>query len=107
MKKSAELPFPTTQRKTREELAAELDRRHPEVYELFERLTFEAIRAGAKRFGARLVLERCRWEFKVARRPVDGGPAINDWVAPVYARRFMARYPKHAGLFETRERKTA
>lgn len=78
----------------------EFDRENPQVWDLFERFTFELVRAGAKKFGARMVWERMRWETRV--RTSDTDYRLNDHWVPHYARKFMAAYPQHDGLFETR-----
>ncbi len=75
---------------------------NPDVYQLFERFTFEAIQAGRKRFSARTVLHRIRWYTSVETRDPQGFK-INDHWSPFYARMFHERYPAYAGFFELRE----
>lgn len=76
---------------------------HPEVWDLFERFTFEAIRIGYKHHSSDAVLHRVRWETGV----VQGGKPFkinNNWT-PYYARLFHRSYPLHAGFFRNRKSK--
>lgn len=74
---------------------------NPHVYQLFEKFTFEAIRAGRKRFSARTVLHRIRWYTSVETQDPQGFK-INDHWSPFYARMFHGRYPAHDGFFAMR-----
>lgn len=94
---AAEPPKPPTMRETWERFHAE----NPHVYRLFERFAFEAIGAGRERFGAKAIWERLRWELGV--RVVGAeAPKLNNNHTAYYAREFVRRNPKHAGLFEFR-----
>lgn len=86
------------------DLKAEFEAFHkenPQVYEMFRRFTFQAIDAGRKEFGAKMVWERCRWTSMIE---TNDSPfrLNNNWVS-AYARKFMEDHPEHAGLFETRK----
>jgi hypothetical protein len=74
-----------------------------DICALFERFTLEAVNSGLKRYSADAVLHRIRWYCQVERRSGEF-KCNNNWTAPL-ARWFMATYPRHAGFFETRERK--
>lgn len=73
---------------------------NPRVFELFEKFTFEAIDAGAKRLGAKLVAERVRWQGQI-RQGTDGFKINNSYVA-YFARLFELKHPEYAGIFKTR-----
>ena len=93
-------PPPPAKQSLRERFEA-FDAEHPEVWEMFERLTFDVIRAGRSRFSAKVVFGRMRWD--TALRADDGnGWKLNDHFTAYYARKFMERHPAHDGFFETR-----
>ncbi len=73
-----------------------------EVYDKFEELTMHLIHHGWERYSADGILHRIRWHFRVdkGRREFK---CNNNWTSHL-ARWFMARHPRHAGFFETRER---
>lgn len=79
------------------------DEANPSVWEHFERLTWEAIDAGHRKFSARVIIGVIRWRVAIH---TTGKPfKINDHHARFYGARFMARNPQHAGFFETRGRR--
>ncbi len=68
---------------------------HPEVWDLFVRFTNDKIALGYKRFGAKAVMERIRWETSA------GGDChelkiCNNHTA-FYARRFNRMHPELGG----------
>ena len=72
---------------------------NPEVYELVERFTFDAIRAGRKHFSIKAIFERIRWYTAVETR---GEPfKLSNNHRPYYARHFMEMNPKYKGFFRT------
>lgn len=75
---------------------------NPLVWDLFQRFTFEALRRGRARYSADMVVQRIRWHVDV--ETANGEVKINNNFPPYYARMFHAKYPQHAGLFETRHR---
>lgn len=83
--------------------------RNPVVYEIFERLTLDAIKIGAQ-VGAQSVWETMRYRFQLktfGNIPNPDNPnkplkLNNDFVA-YYARAFHLRHPKLAPYFRTRE----
>jgi len=79
-------------------------KKNPAVYQLFKKFTFEAIeKKGAKRLGARFVIERVRWETNVETK--GSGFKIDDHFIPYYARLFMFEFPEHKNLFNKRPMK--
>lgn len=78
----------------------QFDRDNPEFYRLFCRFTLQLIAAGKSRLSSKLIVERIRWETLI--KTTDTDFKINNNFTPYYARKFMADFPNHAGLFETR-----
>ena len=74
---------------------------NPDVYELFKRFTFEKIDAGKKKYSARGIIFRIRWETDI--QTTEEQPNINDHWSPFYARMFMRDFPRHEGFFELRK----
>ncbi len=74
----------------------------PEVYEAFVKFTMEAIRAGRKHIGAKMIAERLRYESMVTGKDKF---KINNNYPAYYARMFERDYPMHKGLFEFRKSK--
>jgi hypothetical protein len=96
----------------------EYDAANPKVYVHFCRLAFRAIKRGAKRISAKLIINVIRWEVFIQPRPKERaeialGPdmfgdngrtfKINDAYASRYARKFIREFPEHEPLFEMRE----
>lgn len=79
--------------------------RHPEVWELFERFTFELIEKGFKHYSVSGVFDRIRWE-KGAGADGTSEFKIGNNFKPFYARRFMAMYPEHDGFYKLRHQTT-
>lgn len=73
---------------------------NPNVWKLFHKYTFDVIRAGRTRFGARDIVHRIRWYTNIETSG-DEFKINNNW-SPYYGRIFMALYPQHNALFETR-----
>lgn len=76
---------------------------NPDVWELFLEFAFVAINRGRK-VGARLIGERIRWQKLIVIRRTEKKFKLNNNHLPFYARKFVERFPEHAGLFEIRER---
>lgn len=76
---------------------------NPQVYELFERFTFEAIGSGREHFSHWLIMNRIRWETAIK----TTGPVFkisNDYIA-YYARLFMSLHPEYKGFFRIKKMK--
>jgi hypothetical protein len=73
---------------------------NPDTYRLFKQFTLQAIDNGVTKLGAKAVAERIRWESTL-RKDAQGYRMNNNAVSEM-ARRFMAEYPEHNGIFETR-----
>jgi len=82
---------------------AAFDAAHPEVWAMFERFTFEAIRRGYSHHSADAVMHRVRWETSAN---ANGKPfKVNNNHVAFYARSFHRKHPLHAGFFRTRKSK--
>ncbi len=82
----------------------EYHKANPQIWEAFQRKTFEAIRRGFGHYGARAIIELIRWETGVAADGEDGFKVNNNW-PPYYGRMFERTYPEHTGFFRRREAK--
>lgn len=92
-------------RNQREARFLEFHESNPEVYQLWDRFTREALARGHDRIGSQMIMERIRWETNIVlhdHRP-DGEPLkINDHHKPYYARLWMEKNPQHDGVFNIR-----
>lgn len=77
--------------------------RHPEVWQLFVRFTFELIHAGNEHAGAKAIAERIRWHAATTTRRTDEYVVNNSHVSCL-SRLFAATYPEHADFFLFRVR---
>lgn len=81
-------------------------RDNPQVYELFKKFTFMAIRRGHNRLSAWMIANRIRWETSIETFSVEEYKISNDYIA-LYARKFMSDYPEYNGFFQIKEMKRA
>ena len=81
-------------------------RDNPQVYELFKKFTFMAIRRGHNRLSAWMIANRIRWETSIETFSVEEYKISNDYIA-LYARMFMHDYPEYNGFFRIKEMKRA
>ncbi len=73
---------------------------NPDVYKLFEKFAFVAIKAGRGRFSGRMICERIRW-YSSVETTGEKYKINNDYIA-YYTRHFEELHPKHKGLFTKR-----
>jgi len=76
---------------------------NPHVYEAFKKFTLELVNAGRTRIGARMIVERLRWESMI--RSTTGSYKLNDHYTPFFVRLFVKEFPQHEGLFSLRRAK--
>lgn len=76
---------------------------NPQVWNLFERFTKQAIQRGHTRLSAWLIVNRIRWETSVETTGKDF-KISNNYVA-FYSRHFMEKYPQYEGFFVTKRMK--
>ena len=81
-------------------------RDNPQVYDLFKKFTFMAIRRGHKRLSAWMIANRIRWETSIETYSVEEYKISNDYIA-LYARKFMQDHPSYDGFFKIKEMKRA
>lgn len=79
---------------------------NPQVYEMFKKFTFMAIRRGHNRLSAWMIANRIRWETSIETISVEDYKISNDYIA-LYARKFMSDYPEYNGFFKIKEMKRA
>ena len=80
------------------------DEKHPEIWEMFEALTLEAIGKGFKNYSARTICHLIRWHQK---GDVKGdGFKINNNYTPMYGEKFMNNHPEYKGFFRKRRTNT-
>lgn len=78
-------------------------KRHPEVWQLFVKFTFQMIDRGYRNYSAKAIFERIRWEKdSVGGDGVTSFKLNNNYTA-FYARRFAKAYPEHGDFFRTRQ----
>lgn len=95
-----------TRRDQLEEQAADFHKRNPEVWTLFCRFTFEAIKRGFRSYSGQAIFERIRWETDQADTEGRSTFKLNNNYRAWYARRFMELFPQHKGFFRTRTRQS-
>lgn len=80
---------------------------NPRVYLLFKRFALQLIEEHKfNKIGARMVIERVRWECYTGSKD-DKGFKINNYYIAHYARMFQKEFPQYQEHFETRELKVA
>lgn len=79
------------------------DKENPQIWEAFQRYAGQLRATGRKRIGAKLIMERIRWDSAI------GGHGdffkINNNYTAGYARKMIEYDPDFATLFQTRENK--
>ncbi|RDY58474.1 hypothetical protein [Flagellimonas nanhaiensis] len=75
--------------------------KYPNVYKMFKKLTFKAIKRGFKNYGAKGVMELVRWH--TAGPTKEDGFKINNNYTSYYVRLFEKEHPEHIGFFRKRK----
>jgi hypothetical protein len=70
---------------------------NPNVFTLFEKYAIDAIKAGRKRFGGQMIVERIRW-YSTVETKGDDYKIRNEFVA-FLTRMFEERNPEYKGFF--------
>ena len=73
---------------------------NPDIFEAFEKYTFQAIDAGRKYLGSQVILERIRFYSMVEAKQDQF--KINNNYAAFYSRMFEDKHPKFKGFFRKR-----
>ena len=71
---------------------------NPNVWNMFERYTLEAIQSGRKHYSHWAIVNRIRWNKEIETKGGDF-KISNDYIG-FYARLFHAKYPEHDGFFK-------
>lgn len=79
--------------------------KYPTVYRLFEKFAIQLIEHGHTKLGAKMIIERIRWEYATDSKDEHGFKINNDFTAH-YARWFIKLHPEYKNYFEFREIKT-
>lgn len=92
-------PFPPDQI---QESFERFDRENPAVYNAFRQAARELVAAGRTRIGAKMIVERLRWETRFG-APMSQRPyKINNNFTSRYTRKLIAQEPDLAPFIETR-----
>lgn len=70
---------------------------NPNVYALFKRFAFQLMNAGVKKMGAKLIIERIRYETAIKTKGDDF--KINNNHTCYYSRLFIFDYPEYKRYF--------
>lgn len=76
--------------------------KNPQVYLLFEKFALQLLNAGNEKLGAKMIMERIRWEISTGGAKDEHGFKINNNYTAYYSREFIKRNPKHKDCFEFR-----
>lgn len=78
------------------------DNDHPQVYQLFKKITLGLIEKGVKRCGAFMIINQMRWQHVLQALSEDGFKVPNQ-SGPFFARKFFAEFDQaHPKFFELR-----
>jgi len=75
--------------------------KYPQVYILFEKFALQLIGNGHKRLGAKMIIERIRWECATGSKDEHDFKINNSFVAH-YSRLFIKNNPLYQDCFEFR-----
>ena len=78
-------------------------RMNPNVWRLFEKYAFEAIKSGRENYSAWAVIQRIRWHTTIETQGSDF-KISNDYIA-FYSRLFHAKHKAYDGFFRTKKLK--
>lgn len=79
-------------------------KKYPEIYEMFKKITFEAMKKGFKNYGAKGIVELIRWRTKGEVK--SDGYKINNNYTSYYVRLFEHEHPQYIGFFRKRSLKS-
>jgi hypothetical protein len=83
----------------------EYHKKHPEVWDLFVRFSFELLEKGYRHYSVSGVFDRIRWEQGVGEDGVSDFKIGNNF-KPFYARAFMKKHPEAEGFYRLRYQNT-
>lgn len=73
---------------------------NPHVYQQFEKLAYQMLATGRKRYSARTIIEVMRWHYDLKTR--GDVFEINGDFVPIYVRLLIHHHPEFADFFELR-----
>jgi len=78
--------------------------KNPQVYLLFEKFAMQLVNVGHKKLGAKMIMERIRWEITTGGVKDKDGFKINNNYTAYYSRLFVKNHPEfnEMDLFEFR-----
>ena len=79
----------------------EYDRKHPQIWQQFEKTAITLINRGYKHLGAKQICEYIRFNSPSAAE----APKISNNMTAYYSRKFVSLHPQYKDFFEFRERK--
>jgi hypothetical protein len=82
------------------------DAANPDFYHLFCKFANDLLATGRTQIGARVIVERIRWESMFMPAAKSGGFKINDHYTPHFARKFMDDHPLVGPVFSSRTLRT-
>lgn len=75
-------------------------RENPEIWPQFKKFAFEMLNSGRKRYSAKSIMERIRWDFEI--KNSDRDFKVDNNFTAIYARVLVHRFPEFADFFEFR-----
>lgn len=76
--------------------------KNPQVFLLFEKFAMQLIQAGHDKLGAKMIMERIRWEISTGGAKDKDGFKINNNYTAYYSREFIKKHPQYRDCFEFR-----
>ncbi len=76
--------------------------KYPQVYLLFEKFAKQLIESGHEKLGAKMIMERIRWEISTGGAKDKDGFKINNNFTAYYSREFIKNHPQYTDYFEFR-----
>jgi len=76
-------------------------RNNPHIWQSFEKFALEMLNTGRKRYSAKTIMERVRWDFDSSNPEAEY--KINNDFTSYYARAFARKWPQFREFFEFRE----
>jgi len=80
------------------------DRKHPEIWREFVKLTLQLVNQGVRHYGAKAIVEVIRFH-RIIHKDDKDEYKINNNITAYYARKFHRNFPQFDGFFETRKSK--
>jgi hypothetical protein len=79
-------------------------KKNPDIWTLFKKFTFKAIRVGREHYSANAIFELIRWHVDIETKGSE--VKLSNNFRAYYARMFHAVYPEHGDFFRNRKRRS-